>query len=113
MNFLLRFVLTTIACYTLTWMLSELQFRDQAATLLASVAIALFNSLLRPFRIVRSQPFTIYTLAILATIANTGLVLLFDRFIPGFDIAGAGRALLVGFCVTVVSFTVDRFVRAE
>ncbi|RYZ20572.1 MAG: phage holin family protein [Chitinophagaceae bacterium] len=113
MNFLLRFLLSATVAYYVALLQPGREERDQLGTLVAAVAIALFTSFLKPQKIVRRLPITIVTLALIVVAVNTGLLLLCNRYIPGFELPGWKSALLVAACATVVSLLIDRFVRSE
>ncbi|RYY87634.1 MAG: phage holin family protein [Chitinophagaceae bacterium] len=113
MNFLLRFLLTSALGYLLFWYMPAGQFRDQPGTLLAAVAIGIIDSFIKPGRVTKRYPITVYTLLIVLTALNALLIKLCDRYIPGFEITGWGPALAVGFAMAALSLLIDRFVKAD
>ncbi|RYY39822.1 MAG: hypothetical protein EOO08_09130 [Chitinophagaceae bacterium] len=113
MNFLLRFLLTSILGYLLFWYLPTGQFHDQPGTLLAAVTIAVINSFIKPRRITARYPVTVYSLLVVLTVINVVLIKICNRFIPGFEVTGWLAPLGVGFAMAALSLLIDRFVKAE
>ncbi|GAB4093315.1 phage holin family protein [Flaviaesturariibacter terrae] len=113
MNFLLRFLLCSALGYFLFWYLPGSDLRDQPGTLLAAVVVALMDSFIKPARVTKQFPVTIYTLALVLTLANIVLIKVCDRYIPGFETSGWALIIGVGFAMAAVSLLIDRIVKWE
>jgi putative membrane protein len=114
MNFLLRFIITSAIGYLLAWYLpGSSLYRDQAGTLLMAVSVSILNSFIKPAKVTKTYPITIYTLMVVMTIANIFLIKVCDRYIPGFEIHSLANAIVVAAVMSTASLVIDRLVRAD
>ena len=110
MRFLVRLVLTAIAIMVAAYMVPGLSVTGPGAALLAALILGFVNAIVRPILVLLTLPVTLLTLGLFLFVLNAVCLGLTAAVVPGFDIAGAGAALLGALVVSVVSWVLNGLV---
>lgn len=76
--------------------------RNGPAFLLATVALGLINSFIRPLLWLLTAPLTVVTFGLFALVINALMILLASALVPGFEVKGFGSALIGAVVMAVV-----------
>ncbi|RYD89732.1 MAG: hypothetical protein EOP50_17095 [Sphingobacteriales bacterium] len=113
MNFLLRFLVASFLGYFLLRYMPGAETRDQPATVLVAVLLALIDSFIKPSKVTARVPITTPTLLLVMTAINLVVIKVCNRYIPGFEMHGWIYPSIAGFAVAAVSLLINRFVKAD
>jgi putative membrane protein len=104
MNALLLRWLTMAAAIWLTSLLFDgIQVSGIFALLLASLALAVLNALVRPLLLLVTLPLTIVTLGMFVFVVNAAVLKLAAFFVPGFQVSGFWTALFGAIALSVLN----------
>ncbi|HUE00803.1 MAG TPA: phage holin family protein [Bryobacteraceae bacterium] len=104
MNLLINWMLSALALWLLPRIIRGIEVRNYGTALIATVVIAIVNTVVGwPLRII-TLPLTILTLGLFWLILNAFLLKLASAFVPGFSIYGFLPAFLGSIVFTVLHF---------
>ncbi len=104
MHLLINWMLSALALWLLPRIFGGIQVRNYGTALIATVVIAIVNTLVGwPLRIV-TLPLTLLTLGLFWLILNAFLLKLASAFVPGFYIRGFVPAFLGSIVFTVFEY---------
>ena len=103
MNFLLSWLISTLAIIITAYLLPGVQVDNLFAAFVAALVIGVFNAILRPILIILTLPLTIFTLGLFALVINAVLILLADIIVPGFGVDSFWWALLFSVILSVIT----------
>jgi putative membrane protein len=103
MSFLLYFVVMAAAMLGLSKVLPGFRVDGWGPALIASVVLALVNTLVKPVLFVITLPFTIVTLGLFLFVLNALMLWLTSILVPGFRVSGFVTTLLASIVLAVVS----------
>ncbi len=103
MNFLLSWLISTLAIIITAYLLPSVHVDNVFAALVAALVIGVFNAILRPILIILTLPLTIFTLGLFALVINAALILLADMVVPGFGVDTFWWALLFSVILSVIT----------
>ena len=104
MHLLINWMLSALALWLLPRIISGIQVRNYGTALIATVVIAIVNTLIGwPLRIL-TLPLTLLTLGLFWLILNAFLLKLASMFVPGFTVRGFLPAFLGSIVLTVVHY---------
>jgi len=105
MNFILRMLVEAAAIFGLAY-LSEgtlLQRMDFWPTaVLAAVALALVNALIKPIVKFLALPVTMLTLGLFGLVINAAMLYIVDWVVPGFDTVGVLQTIIAAVILAIV-----------
>ena len=103
-NFFFKIVVNTISVLAVAWMLSGIHLENALTAILVAIALALFNTFLRPALIFLTFQITAITMGLFLLVINAGIVMLAGKIIPGFEVASFWTAFWFGILMPIISF---------
>lgn len=107
LNFLQRWVVTTLAVLVAAWMVPGLRYDTASAVILASLMLGFLNAFVRPLLLLFSIPLLVLSLGLFVPVLNALLLMLVDKFVKGFHVAGFWPAFWGGLVISVVSIVIN------
>ena len=107
LNFLQRWVVTTLAVLVAAWMIPGLSYDNASAVILASLFLGFLNAFVRPLLLLFSIPLLVFSLGLFVPILNALLLMLVDNLVKGFHVAGFWAAFWGGLVISVVSIVIN------
>lgn len=102
MRILIKIVLNTLAVVVAAYVLPGVMVDSALTALVVAVALGVVNAVLRPVLVILTFPITVVTLGLFLFVINACMILLVDRLVPGFAVAGFWWALLFSLVVSFV-----------
>ena len=103
MNFLIRILITALAAFGLSYILSGVHIDSFITALVFALVLAILNALVKPILIILTLPITIITLGLFLFVINALIILLCGKMISGFSVDGFWWALLFSILLSIVS----------
>ncbi len=100
---LLRFTLNCFALFVVMKLVPGIQIERFQDLLMATLAIALLNLLVRPAIIFLTIPVTILTFGLFALVINGFIFYMAAHLVEGFRVAGFGSAFLAALLFSIFS----------
>lgn len=94
MKIILKMLLTAVAVVILAQILPGIHVESYTTAIIVAVVLGLLRVFIRPLIIVLTLPITIVTLGLFLFVINAIIILLADKLIDGFAVAGFWYALL-------------------
>lgn len=102
MSLLLYFVVIAAAMLGLSRVLPGFQVDGWKPALIASVVLALVNTIVKPILFVLTLPFTILTLGLFLFVLNMLMLWLTATLVPGFRVSGFMTTFLASIALSIV-----------
>jgi putative membrane protein len=102
MNLLLYFVVIAAAMMLLSRILPGFQVDGWIPALIASVVLAVVNTIVKPILFILTLPFTIITLGLFLLVLNALMLWLTAALVPGFRVEGILTTLLASMILAAV-----------
>jgi putative membrane protein len=112
-RFLVHWFVVTLALGATAWMLPGVHVSSLPALLVGGLVLGLVNALVRPVLAFLTLPITLLTLGLFYLVVNGAAFGLAAWLVPGFWIDTVGSAVLGALLVSVISWFVGLFFRAE
>ena len=107
MNLLINWMLSALALWLLPRIIAGIQVRSYGTALIATVVIAIVNTLVGwPLKLL-TLPLTLLTLGLFWLVLNAFLLKLASVFVPGFSIGGFLPAFLGSIVFTVLQYVLQ------
>jgi len=103
MNFLIRILITALAAFGLSYILSGVHIDSFITALVFALVLAILNALIKPILIILTLPITIVTLGLFLFVINALIILLCSKMVSGFGVDGFWWALLFSILLSIVS----------
>ena len=103
MNFLIRILITALAAFGLSYILSGVHIDSFVTALIIALVLAILNALVKPILIILTLPITIVTLGLFLFVINALIILLCAKMVSGFSVDGFWWALLFSILLSIVS----------
>jgi len=103
MNFLIRILITALAAFGLSYILSGVHIDSFITALVFALVLAILNALIKPILIILTLPITIVTLGLFLFVINALIILLCSKMVSGFSVDGFWWALLFSILLSIVS----------
>ena len=104
MHLLINWMLSALAVWLLPYIIREIRVRSYGTALIATIVIAIVNTLVGwPLHLL-TLPFTILTLGLFWLLVNAFLLKLASVFVPGFSVDGFMAAFLGSIVLTVLNY---------
>jgi putative membrane protein len=110
MRLLLAWAINALVLLALSWVLPGIHVSGAGGALLAALALALLNTLIRPVLLVLTLPINLLTLGLFTLVINGFLFWLASRLIDGFRVDGFWWAVLGAIAYSLASSLVGRLV---
>lgn len=103
MQIILHWLLNAVAILIAAYLLPGVDVDGFIPALIAAVALAVVNALLKPALVVLTLPITIVTLGLFLLVINALLVMLVSAVVPGFVVDGFLSALLFSIVLSILN----------
>jgi putative membrane protein len=104
MSFLLHWLITAVALYVAAQVLAGVSVASWTSLAIGALLIGLVNAFVRPVLTILTLPITILTLGLFYLVVNGLAFALAAWFVPGFNVASFGSAILGALVVSIVSW---------
>jgi putative membrane protein len=104
MRFLLRLTLNAVAIVVAAYLIPGIYVASPGAALVAALALAIVNAIVRPVLLLLTLPLTILTLGLFIFVINAICLAIVAWVVPGFGVSGFGAALLGALVISLVSW---------
>lgn len=101
MNWLLRFLLSSVAVVLTAYLLPGASVTDFWTAMVVAFVLSLVNIFIKPLLILFTIPVTILSLGLFLLVINAMMILLTDYFVDGFDVDGFWWALLFSLILSL------------
>ncbi len=108
-RFLSHWLAVTIALAATAWLLPGVNISSWPALLIAALVLGFVNAVVRPLLVLLTLPITILTLGLFYLVVNGAAFALAAAFVPGFQVAGCGWAILGAILVGFFSWFIGCF----
>lgn len=102
-RFLIKWFINIIALLVVIHVIAGVSIDNMQTVLVAALILGLLNSVLRPFILILTLPFTIMTLGLFTLFVNGFLFYLAAKFVKGFTVAGFWNAFWAALLFSVIS----------
>ena len=103
MSLVLYFLVMACAMLGLSKMLPGFQVSGWGSALLASIVLAVVNTIVKPILFVLTLPFTILTLGLFLFLLNALMLWLTAAIVPGFRVTGLLTTVIASLVLAIVS----------
>ena len=97
-----RFVANLVSLMVAAHLLRGIGYTDTTALVMASIVLAAANLIVKPILVIISLPIQIVTLGLFTIVINGLILLMVNRLVQGFTVAGMGQAMLGSIVVSIV-----------
>lgn len=104
MSFLIHWLITAAALYVAAQVIGGVSVASWTALAIGALLIGLVNAFVRPVLTILTLPITILTLGLFYLVVNGLAFALAAWFVPGFNVASFGSAILGALVVSIVSW---------
>ncbi|MBL7834571.1 MAG: phage holin family protein [Cyclobacteriaceae bacterium] len=107
MNWLFRFLLSSVAVVLTCYLLPGADVTDFWTAMVVALVLSLVNIFIKPLLILFTIPVTILSLGLFLLVINALMILLTDYFVDGFDVKGFWWALLFSLILSLFNSLFD------
>lgn len=107
-RFLWFWAANTIVLWVAAQIFPDVRFSGWQALLVAGLLFGLVNATLKPILVILTAPITVVTLGLFLLVINALMLLFTAWLVPGFQVGGFWRALLVALFISVFLFLVNQ-----
>ncbi|MDP4600584.1 MAG: phage holin family protein [Polaribacter sp.] len=113
MNTLLKILLTALAVFFLAAVLPGVAVENYISAITVALVIGLLNIFVRPIIVLLTLPATIFSLGLFLIVINAGIILLADKFVDGFMVAGFFDAVVFSVLLSIVRSLLVSLIKEE
>jgi putative membrane protein len=113
MNTLLKILLTALAVFFLAAVLPGVSVENYISAITVALVIGLLNIFVRPIIVLLTLPATIFSLGLFLIVINAGIILLADKFVDGFMVAGFFDALVFSVLLSILRTLLVSLIKEE
>lgn len=103
----LKWALNSFALFFVMRLISGIQIARFQDLLLATLALGLLNTFVRPVIVLLTLPVTLLTLGLFTLVINGLMFYLAAHLVPGFHVSGFGAAFVAALLFSVFSFLLN------
>jgi len=107
MKMILKWLLSAAALLCVAYVFDGVQVSNFSEALLASLVIALFNTLVRPVLVVLTLPVTVLSMGLFLFVINALMFWAASGLLSGFVVAGFGAALIGSLIYSGLGVLID------
>ncbi|KIC96450.1 phage holin family protein [Flavihumibacter solisilvae] len=107
MNFVVRLLISALVAFGLSYILPGISFDSFTDALIVALVLALLNTIVKPILIIFTFPITIITLGLFLLVINALIILMADKLVNGFDVAGFWSALLFSILLSIITSLIN------
>lgn len=100
-KFIFRVLMNGLAFYVAAWLFPQIKLGSLSAVMLAALALALINLIVRPLILLLTLPINFLTLGLYTLVINAWMVMLADKMVSGLDISGFWHALFISVLIFI------------
>lgn len=108
MDFLIKWLIATLAIIIGAYLLPGVNVDSFFAALVAALVLGIINTIIKPILIILTLPINILTLGLFTLVINAGLILLGSAIVPGFNVDSFWWALLFGIILALITFALNQ-----
>jgi putative membrane protein len=109
LGLIISFIGSAIALLITVNVVDGITVTDTTTLLLATISIAIVNTIIKPILKLISLPITLVTFGLFAIVVNAACLGLAALFVPGFEISGIIPALIGALVLSIVSTAINFF----
>ena len=113
MKIILKMLLTAIAVVILAQIVPGVQVDGYTSAIIVAIVLGLLRIFIRPILILFTLPITILTLGLFLFVINAGIIVLADKLIDGFAVAGFWYALLFSLLLSFFQSILYSFLKEK
>jgi Predicted membrane protein len=113
MQFLIRWMVTTLAVMAAAWVFPGISYDTAGALLGASLLLGIINALVRPVLLLLSLPFILVTMGLFIFVVNALMLLLVSGLVPTFHVDGFWTAFFGSIVISLVSWALSLVFRSS
>ena len=102
MSILVRWMVLTLAVWVATRIVPGIAIDDWQSLLIAALVLGILNAFVRPILLLISLPLLVVTLGLFLIVINALLLLLTNKLVPGFHVAGFWPAVGGSLIISIV-----------
>ena len=106
-RFLTRVLVTTIAAFFASYLLSGVHINNIQTAVILSIVLAFLNNFIKPVLIFLTLPITILTLGLFLLVINILIIKWAADLVPGFEVDVWWSALLFSLLVSIVTSVIE------
>ena len=110
MRFLTRILVTAIAAFFASYLLSGVYINGIQTALILALVLAFLNNVIKPILVFLTFPITIVTLGLFLIFINVLIIKWAADLVPGFRVSGWWSALLFSLLVSIVTSVLEGFI---
>lgn len=105
MKFIIHLIISTLAVLISAYILPGIEIQENSFIIALTVAavLAFLNTVIKPIMIVLTIPVTIFSFGLFLLVINALMILLAEKLVDGFEVAGFWSALLFSFILSFVT----------
>lgn len=103
LRFLVKIIISAFAVMISAYLLPGVTVGDFSSALIVAAVLALLNALLKPILVIFTIPITVFTLGLFLLVINAVIILIADRLVGDFAVAGFWWALLFSIILSVIT----------
>lgn len=103
MNLIIRLLITAVAAYLLTYVLSGVSFDGFSSTIVFALVLGLLNLIVKPILKLLGLPLTIITLGLFSLVINAVVIMIADYFVDGMTVDGFWWALIFSIVLSLLT----------
>jgi putative membrane protein len=108
MKFIYRLLTSTLIIIAAGVIIPGVHVSSLTSALLAAIAIAFLNAVLKPLLVILTIPITFLTLGLFLLVINTFIVLTADYLIDGFEVSGFWSAFLFSIILSLTTSVIEK-----
>lgn len=107
MSILINWLLSALTILLTSQIVPGFKVDTFTTALIVAFALGIVNAVIKPILIILTLPINILTLGLFTFVINAGLILLVDRFVPGFQVEGFTPALIAALVLWIISVAIN------
>jgi putative membrane protein len=105
---LMTLIVNAIAFYVTSYLVPGVQISGWETLAVISVVWAVMAAIVRPILIILTLPVNILTLGLFTFVINALLIMAMGRYVPGFEVASFGTALIAAVILAIVNIVLGK-----
>ena len=103
MNFIVRLLIGGLAVFISAYVLPGIQVDTFWTAIVVAVVLGVLNAVVKPVLLLLTLPITLVTLGLFTFVLSAFMVVVTERLVSGFHVAGFGWALLFSLVLSLVN----------
>ena len=113
MKIILKILLTAIAVFALSNLLSGIEVENYNTAIIVAIVLGLLRTFVKPILVVLTIPITVITLGLFLFIINAILIRMAGYFVDGFTVNGMFTAILFSILLSFFQSVLYSFLKEE